>query len=281
MKTIIMGLLILGLMGMADNFNKISKMFSTNPADITAEADPSPLLQQAPTPTAKPTQAPLHNNYRDFLDPMLKEEEGYSNVTYGDHNGHPTVGHGINLDDKYNQGLLRFHGMDPESLAAGSSTIDESSLPKIHESILRNKESQVRDRIGSDLFDTLSPKEQATVMSLGYQSLDLIGPKIKQAIANMDTVGVGRELILNSNPKQMPGVLKRRLNEAQMYLDPIGFAQSFQSMSPEEKRTLTGIINSTKNESQKQELLIKYGPYLNTDMSPVEFPKLQRYITKK
>lgn len=214
-----------------------------------------------------------------MFDPLIKDVEGYSNSVIDDGKGNPTVGNGINLNDEGNRALLSLHGYDPEKITAGEQDIDPDTINNIHNSIVRNKESQVRNKIGSDLFDTMKPHEQAAVMSLGYNSMDLLGPQMTEKLASGDRSAAAKEMILNSNKNNEPGVLRRRLKEAELYADPVGFAQTMKTLSPEERQQVTDIINNLQNDQLKQEMIQKYGSYLTPSRAPASnFTKLNKLL---
>lgn len=218
-------------------------------------------------------------DYRSMFDPLIKDVEGYSDTPVDDGKGNPTIGHGINLNDEGNKALLSMHGYDPVKVTAGEQNLDPDTVNNIHDSIVRNKESEVRSKIGSDLFDAMKPHEQAAIMSLGYNSMNLLGPQMTEKLASGDRTAAAKEMILNSNQKNEPGVLRRRLKEAELYADPVGFAQTMKSLTPEERDQVTNIINALQNEQLKQEMVTKYGSYLTPARTPASnFTKINKLL---
>lgn len=214
-----------------------------------------------------------------MFDPLIKDVEGYSDTPVDDGKGNPTVGSGINLNDQGNRALLSLHGYDPDKVTSGEQTLDPDTVNNLHDSIVRNKESQVRNKIGSDLFDSMKPHEQAAVMSLGYNSMNLLGPQMTEKLANGDRTAATKEMILNSNQNNEPGVLRRRLKEAELYADPVGFAQTMKTLSPEERDQVTNIINNLQNDQMKQDMLQKYGSYLTPSRAPASnFTKINKFL---
>lgn len=219
--------------------------------------------------------------YRKFFDPLIKSVEGHSDDVYADQKGNATVGTGLNLEDGTVQGLMKMHGYDPEEVKSGKRQIASDDLNSIHNSYLDDRERLVKGKMGPDLYETLQPHEKAAMMSMGYQSLNNLGPTLTGAIASGDKLAAMREMILNTNKDKDPGVLRRRMEEAQLYGGPLDFTSTFKVMSPEEKKQLTSIIEKTQNENTRQELMDKYGSYLNDAPEKQQFTKLFSKIAGK
>ena len=219
--------------------------------------------------------------YRKYFDPLIKSVEGHSDEAYDDSNGNPTIGPGMNLNDPTIQGLMSVRGIDHNEVRSGLRTVASEDLDGIHNDYLGSREKLVRDKFGGDLYDTLQPNEKAAIMSLGYQSLNNIGPGLTGHIASGDKPNVVREMLLNTNAKKDPGILSRRLQEAQTYdQDPVSFGSAFKIMSDEEKQQLAEILGKTKNEHTRKELMDKYGSYLGTTQPKQEFAKLGKLFSK-
>lgn len=218
------------------------------------------------------------SDYKELLNPLLQDVEGSSSDAYQDHNGNPTVGSGFNLNDQENQAILKTHGIDPEAVKSGQRSLSPDESQQIQDAILARKERLVRGKVGSDLFDTLTPEKKATLMSLGYQSLNNIGPHLQGYVANDDDIGALRELILKTNKEQDPGILARRMKEAQLYGGKENFQNVFMTLSPEEKQMLAGIINKTQNENTRKQLVDSYGQQLGMKSRPLNLQKLAKMM---
>jgi GH24 family phage-related lysozyme (muramidase) len=199
---------------------------------------------------------------------------------YEDSKGVPTVGHGFNLDDEENQGIMKMHGIDPAEVKAGKRGLASEETEAIRDSILARKEQLVRGKMGSDFFDLLPPNKKAALMSMGYQSLNNLGPNLRNRMAQGDEIGAIREMILNTNADADPGILKRRLKEAELYGGPLDFSGTFKTLSSEEKQKIVEIINKTQNEHTKKELIEKYGPYLGLKQEPLKLFKLANMVKR-
>lgn len=204
--------------------------------------------------------------YKKLLNPLLNDVEGNRPETYDDHKGIPTIGAGLNLNDGDVQGLMKISSIDPDEVRSGTRKLASEELEHIKNSYIDKREKLVRNQMGSDLFDTMPDNEKAAVMSMGYQSLNLLGPSLVGNIANGDKIGAMREMILNSNKNKNPGILNRRFKEAELYGGPLDFSSTFKTLSDEEKQGLVKMINGIENEHTKKEVLEKYGPYLGQSM---------------
>lgn len=221
------------------------------------------------------------SEYRKYFDPLIKSVEGHSDDVYADSKGNSTVGTGLNLEDGTVQGLMKIRGYDPEEVKSGRRQIASADLDGIHNSYLDDRERLVKGRMGPDLYETLQPHEKAAMMSMGYQSLNNLGPSLTGAIAGNDKIAALREMILNTNKDKDPGILRRRMQEAELYGGPLDFSSAFKVMSPDEKKQLMSIIEKTQNEHTRQELVEKYGPYLNDIPAKQQFSKLFPKIAGK
>jgi GH24 family phage-related lysozyme (muramidase) len=217
---------------------------------------------------------------RNIFNDFIKKVEGHSDEVYADSKGVPTVGTGLNLDDETVQGLMNLRGINPEEVKSGQRKLATEEMDDIHNQYMDKRTGLVRSQVGEDLYDTLKPNEKAALMSMGYQSLNNLGPNLKGHIASDDKIGAMREMILNTNKDQDPGILNRRMQEAELFGGPLDFSSAFKTMSPEEKRQLMDTFNKLKNENVKAEALKKYGSYLN-DAPPAQFNKLQDLLKTK
>lgn len=219
-------------------------------------------------------------DYKSLLNPLLQDVEGQSSDSYSDSKGIPTTGMGINLNDKENQGIMKMHGIDAQEVKSGNRSLASDESDAIHNSIIDRKERLVRDKLGNDIFDNLPSHKKAAVMSMGYQSLNNLGPNLQTAMGSGDEIGALREMILNTNASQDPGILSRRLKEAELYGGPLDFSGAFRTMNNDEKQKLIDILNKTKNEHTKKELLNKYGSYLGATPEPLKLFKLAGMLGK-
>jgi GH24 family phage-related lysozyme (muramidase) len=209
----------------------------------------------------------MMEDYRNLLKPLLDEHEGFTDEVITDSNNNPTVGNGINLNDKNNHGILSIHGIDPTSLMNGGK-ISKEQGDAVRDTIINQKEKLIRDRIGNDLFDKLTNNEKASIASLGYNSLNLLGPKLREHLASGDKLMAAKEMLLNSNKDKSLGVLRRRTDEARTFLGDEEFSKLQQLLDDNEKSGLNEVINSSPNENVRKQYLEKYGNLIQRSNAP-------------
>lgn len=216
------------------------------------------------------------SSYKTLLKPLLKDVEGFSENVYEDTKGNPTTGYGFNLNDEEVVGLMGVHGLNKDRMIAGEQTISQQQAEAIKDAIINRKEELVRNSVGSDLYDNLSDNKKAALISLGYNSMNLLGPKIRQNIADNDDLLAAKEILLNSNPKKELGVLRRRTDEAKTYLGDEQYNKLNMLLSDEEKQQLQNILDKSDNENVKNEYLNSHGNILKkvNAPKPLTFDKL-------
>lgn len=205
---------------------------------------------------------------------LIKDVEGFEPRVYKDTKQNPTIGSGLNLNDPTVQGLMHLRGIDPHQVSSGQMHVDPKQLEEIHNAYIQKREPLIKSKFGEDLYDTLSPNEKAAVLSLGYQSLNNLGPNLIGRIAEGDKIGAIREMLLGTNKDKDPGIMSRRLKEAELFGGPMDFAGSFKTMNTEEKKKILDTINKTKNENTRSELMAKYAPYMQEMQQQSSFQKL-------
>ena len=216
------------------------------------------------------------SDYRAILKPMLDKSEGFRDSVYFDAKQNPSIGYGFNLNDPANKELLRLNGISLEGLYNGDKlTPEQADLLRNHS--IDRKEKELRSNLSDDVFDNLQPHQQAALQSLNYNSNKLIGPKLKQYLADGDHLNLAKEVLTNSNPKKDLGTLVRRTDEASKYLndDDSSVKDMFRNLNLEDHAKIQGILNNTDNENIKREYLDKYDKYLNqSNAQPLQFNKL-------
>lgn len=193
---------------------------------------------------------------------LIKDVEGFNPNVYKDSEGNPTIGAGLKLTDPDVRGIMNLKGIDPDEVISGNRKMSEHELEDIHTSYLPKREALIKNRIDGDLYESLPPHQKAAILSMGYQSLNNLGPKLMGRVADSDAIGAMREMILGTNKQRDPGILRRRFKEAEMYGGPSDFSQTFQTFTPEEKANLKYILDDIENPHTKKELMDKYLPYI-------------------
>lgn len=219
-------------------------------------------------------------DHRQLFTNLIKDVEGHREDVYSDSKGNPTIGTGMNLNDPDIQGLLQVSNIDPEEVKSGRRKLASEELSDLHNKYMDKREQLIKSKFGPDLYETLKPNEKAAILSLGYQSLNNLGPKLTGYIANNDPLNAAKEMLLNTNKDRDPGILSRRLKEAEMYAGPLDFSSTFKIMTPEEKSSLKNIMENTSNENTRQELLKKYSPYIG-DIQSQNFQRLFQPVLPK
>lgn len=216
------------------------------------------------------------DDYREQLLKHLAALEGHREDVYKDSKGVPTAGYGFNLKDEEVKRAIAAQGLDPELVRAGQQSIDEDTSKNIKDIMIRNKEKLLKSVVDPDLFDNMKPNEKAALMSTAYNSITPFTPVNKQRLAQGDKVGFVRDLLGYAD---QPGVLYRRLKDAQLFADPTEFAGAFKIMEPDERKKYLDMLNKVKNENTRKQYLEEFGPYLEEPKQ--QFLPLQNLLNPK
>lgn len=217
------------------------------------------------------------SDYKNLLKPFLRDVEGYREEPYLDSAGNPTIGAGLNLKDPDVRGLFQLRDYNPDEIIEKKRLPPPEIIDEVKDSYLNRREDLVRNKIGSDLYETLPANKKAALMSLGYQSLNNLGPSLTGHLASDDSINAIREMVLKTNKAQDPGTLVRRLKEAELYGGPVDFSSSFKTFSPDERKQVLDMLDKIENPHTKAEVLEKYKNYLQENNSP-KFNKLNKLL---
>jgi GH24 family phage-related lysozyme (muramidase) len=199
---------------------------------------------------------------------LLKKHEGFTPSVYDDGKGNPTVGYGFNLNAPDTRDLLEQAGYTQDRLNAEGMSEDVAS--QIKQSLLDREEEKLRSSFG-DFYDEIPENKKVALNSLFYNSPALVGPKVRQYVAEGDDLNLAKEIALYSNKNDELGVLKRRLDEASQVKD---LSEVSKILTREEKQRLRNILRNSDNENVKREILQQYGTALGLVPAPVKFSKL-------
>lgn len=230
-----------------------------DPNKKVEEVQPSPL--KTPEQVAAEPKAKNTDPYYDQFSRLIEDVEGRKHGVYNDTKGIPTVGIGYNLNDQQIRGVMDLNNINADEIISGSRNLTDEEIDNIKAGYHKVREPLISNRVGSDLFDTLTPNQKAAVASMGYQSLNNIGPNLRSRLADNDTIGAMREIILNTNKDKDPGILSRRLKEASVFGGD-EFPLTFQTFNDAEKKEVLDMINSIGNENTKAEIMKQYQQYL-------------------
>lgn len=213
----------------------------------------------------KPLYSPEDQEVVDSLS-FIKEHEGFKPESYLDHNKHETIGHGIRTDNpRYQEYLTNNPSRNP---ASGKPQLSEDQSLGIVSQIMNDKKNELKELLKNRASGYQgTPQKNAVLNSLIYQSNNLLGPHVLESLNKNDDNAIAGELLFNSNPKNMPGVLQRRLDEAKMYMGDDQFMNYLKSLGPAKAQDLIGMLQKTKDEQKRNELLQKHS-YLNDIANP-------------
>ena len=149
-------------------------------------------------------------DYRPNLENFLASYEKFVPKMYKDSEGHDTFGYGFKATPE-NLGIANMLGYSQDRLTnEGMSEEDAKKMKRM----LIDKYDQRLNKDLEGVFETLPANKKAALASMYYNSPALIGPNLKQYVANNDDLGLAKEIVTNSNKNNSPGLLRRRLDEA-------------------------------------------------------------------
>lgn len=210
---------------------------------------------------------------RHIVIPHLEKHEGFKTTMYLDSKKNPTIGAGLNLNDPFNRMFLEGRGYKFDDIMSGREVAPEI-LRELQEAQIEKKETFLRDSIDSDFYDTLPEGKKAALQSMAYNNEKMIGPKLRNQVINGNDLDTMREIVLGSKyDKGSPGLLKRRLDEAQLYGGPDQMQNFFRSFTPEDKSKFESAKSNIQNENELQDFDATYGPYMKEE-KPSNFNKL-------
>lgn len=203
-----------------------------------------------------------------LLESHLNEFEGFSPEVYKDQKGIDTVGTGISLRSPSSS-----KAMEELDIVPKENTFKEEDLERIKNNVIEQKK-ELLNRIKSQSFPQKELKEnqEAALLSLAYNSPQLLGPNLRQRLNENDDLGAMREILLNSNKENSPGLQLRRVKEAELYGGPLDFQQLIKTLKPEEKKQVFEQLNMIENEEQKKSVLDKYSQFNPEYKRPLEAP---------
>lgn len=140
--------------------------------------------------------------------------EGAELRAYKDHNGHPTVGYGFNLDRQDARQRIEALGFDYDKVRSGEQEITEAAAETLRDSALAESVDVVKRKFS----DTPMARHQvAALASLHYNNPSLIGPRLTKWIKQGEWEKAADEIELLSNKNEVYGIKLRRQREAAMF----------------------------------------------------------------
>jgi GH24 family phage-related lysozyme (muramidase) len=193
---------------------------------------------------------------------FLLKVEGFEPYVYQDSLRYPTIGVGFNLNSPLTQEAFRFKKLNIGPYRASEAKMSLGLALELLNIKLNMLKSEI-DSIKSRHFPKtkLNINQTATLLSLQYNSPRLIGPSLRRHLKNGDFYRATVQIITNSNKYKLPGIAKRRLLEAELFSGD-DFSKIMYSLSTKDKIELYLLLNSIKNESERDKTLNKYKKYL-------------------
>lgn len=219
---------------------------------------------------------------KKYLKTHLSDVEGYSPDVYQDQKGVDTVGEGISLRSPATGKSLLNLGYSPDQIKSGEVQLNEDELQKTQDDILQQKRDQFSNIKSQSFPDKqFNEAQEAAMLSLMYNSPQLVGPNIRQRLNENDDLGAMKEILLNSNKEQSPGLQLRRVKEAELYGGPLDFQQLIKTLKPEEKKQVFDMLNKLDNEEHRKGALEKYkqfNPEEKRELDKPQFFKLNKLL---
>lgn len=227
----------------------------------------------------------MDNASRAILYPFLEDMEDTHLEVYNDSNQNPTIGTGINLNAPGVETYLTPMQLEKEKLIKGEQKITPEQAKSLMDMKVHENEKMFSS-MKKEYFPStqLNPAQQAALLSMMYNNPSLMGPQLREHLNQNDTPNVIKEMLLRSNNEKDPGILKRRIREAELFGGPVDFNTTVKSMDPEEVAEMKKIISSMKNRNELAKTYELY-PFLKPEVQPastppVNFNKLIRGITR-
>ena len=208
---------------------------------------------------------------RALLYPFLEDVEDTHLQVYRDTKNNPTIGTGFNLDAPGAEEHLTPLKLSKEKLMGGHVITPEEARRLMDQKVHENE--KLFSSMQKNYFPTtkLNPAQQAALLSMMYNNPSLIGPQMREHLNQNDTPAVIKEIMLRSNKAKDPGILKRRIQEAELYGGPVDFNTTIKSMDPEELAEIKSIMSSMTNQNELTRLQEKY-PFLKEERQPAGLP---------
>lgn len=186
---------------------------------------------------------------------FLDDVEGYSSDVYQDYKNIPTVGSGLSLRSPATVKALTEMGKE----VADVNSLSDKDLSKVQDKVLNEKSKLISNLQKTDFPNAnLNEAQKAALISLAYNSPQLLGPELRKNLNANDELETLKEIAIRSNKENKPGVAFRRLQEAELFGGPLGFQQMVDSMSEQDKNIINNTLNQTSNEERRMEMLNKY-----------------------
>lgn len=211
----------------------------------------------------------------------LKMFEGNESDVYQDSKGIDTVGPGLALRSPATASAFKKQGINVEDVRSGKK-LKPKVLDKALDDVLSQKE-EIVNTMQKTSFPSgqLNDAKKAALLSLAYNSPQLIGSSLRKKLDANDDLGAMEEIALRTNKEKSPGVLYRRLQEAELFGGPLDFNQMVQGLSEEEKNLVFNTLNETKDPQRKAEIMKRFPQFSPSFQDTNDFLKLNSLLKRK
>jgi GH24 family phage-related lysozyme (muramidase) len=210
-------------------------------------------------PAEQLTQGP---NVLDQTVDFLMKHEGYRPNVYKDTSNIDTIGVGSNISSPATQKAAKSLDLDTEQMRASQSSLSPEQSRMLARKTLEVKYPEFETIRNRDFPEAqLDPNREAALLSMYYNNPKLIGPMLRNKLAANDVPGVVREMVLRSNKDRVPGIAKRRLEEARLFAGE-EFDSIMESFTPKERQYLSEVLGKIKNPHEKMRVLEEYAKYI-------------------
>ncbi len=175
------------------------------------------------TSSRQPDSSP--SKQRDFTDAFVKFNENGSKHPDGcpfvhKVNGVDHIGTGFNLERSDAQRVLKGVGVsDPSAVMNGKKNLTQNQLKRLNAFCLQEAVSIAKRRLGDKVFNNLSERRKAAVVSLTYNCPALLGKNLVKYLKSGNYKKAADEILHRSNRSKHPGLQNRRKRESSLMYD--------------------------------------------------------------
>ena len=182
-------------------------------AYLKSEMDAHQIKRNAGMPL-KAHSTPVEDSYQSARKAHMAQVEGFKEHVYKDHKGIATVGLGINLEDPSIDPLLKSMGVSKSDATSGKHRFTPQQLDLMFEHKVADAEKLVSKKFGKV---ALTQNQRLALVSLAYNTPNLIGPNLTAAVNGGDWEAAEEEIRYRSNLRKHKGIQNRRNQEADLF----------------------------------------------------------------
>lgn len=205
----------------------------------------------------------------------LKEYEGYKEKVYPDSNENPTIGYGTNLRAPGLENYLKQINKTRMGLMEGAESLNPEEAEFLMKKQIEDAQKTFEGIQQKDFPQTQLTEDQlAALTSLTYNNPKLIGPQLRQFLSEDNREEAIKEILLRSNRAKDPGIMRRRLAEAEMYAGQ----NPLKMLSEDELEELKIIASNIESPGTRQGLLDMYPSLKDIESNNSRFLKTKRFF---